>query len=186
MQSETEWATIGRIVAPFGVRGELKVLLLTDIPNRFTILHVVYLGPNHRSYTIKAVRPHKSEMVVLKLAGIDDANAAETLRSFVVSIPASELATLPPDFYYQHDILGLTVYTMSGQEVGVIVDIMVTGGNDVYSIKALDGREILIPAIKQVIKQIDLPRKMMYIDPIQGLLSDQEAVNADTDTEEGE
>ena len=169
-QNETNWATIGQVVALFGIHGELKVRLLTDIPNRFAELERVYLGANHTSYSIQGVRPHKGEIIVLKLSGINDANAAETLRNQELSIPLSELATLPPDFYYQHDILGLQVLTLDGQELGQIVEIIVTGSNDVYSIKKPEGSLILIPAIKDVIKQIDLIRRTMHIDPLPGLL----------------
>jgi len=186
-QHDTEWATIGTVVAPFGLRGELKVYALTDIPDRFAELGAVYLGPDHIRYLIKSVRPHKGDMVVIKLAGIDDVNTAETLRNAEVTIPLSQLAKLPIDSYYQHDIIGLQVVTLDGRNVGPIVDIMVTGSNDVYVIKAAtDGRQILIPAIKDVIKQVDLPRKMMYIDPIAGLLDDSEAVYTDDLEEAGQ
>ena len=179
-QNETEWATIGKVVAPFGVHGELKVRTLTDIPNRFAELDAVHLGPDHTHHLIKSVRPYKGEMVVLKLAGIEDANTAETLRNFDIVIPLSQLAKLPPNSYYQHDIIGLHVFTLNGQDVGKIVDIMVTGGNDVYIIKATaDNKQILIPAIKEVIKQVDLIRKMMYIDPIAGLLDEDETVSVE-------
>jgi 16S rRNA processing protein RimM len=169
-QSETEWATIGKVVALFGIRGELKVLLLTDIPNRFAELDDVYVGPNHTRYLIQSAWPYKGEMIVLKLVGIDDANAAESLRNQEICIPLSKLAKLPSDSYYQHDILGLRVFTLDGRELGTIVDILVTGGNDVYIIKAPDASQILIPAIKDVIKQIDLIHHVMYIDPLPGLL----------------
>ena len=169
-QNETDWATIGQVVALFGIRGELKVRLLTDIPDRFAELETIYVGANHTSYPIQSVRPYKGEMIILKLSGIDDANAAETLRNQDLSIPLSELATLPPDSYYQHDILGLRVLTLDGQEIGQIVDIIVTGSNDVYTVKQPDGPLVLIPAIKDVIKQIDLIRRTMYIDPLPGLL----------------
>ena len=182
-QSETEWATIGKVVALFGVHGELKVLSLTDIPNRFAELDAVYLGPNHIRYAIRSARPYKGEMVVLKLAGIEDANTAETLRNFDITIPLSQLAKLPPDSYYQHDILGLHVSTLDGRDVGKIVDIMITGSNDVYIIKAADGRQVLVPAIKEVVKQVDLIRKMMYIEPIRGLLDDTEAVSIEEEEE---
>lgn len=171
-QNVTEWATIGVIVAPFGVHGELKVRPLTDIPDRFAELDDVHVGPEHTRYPIKSVRPYKGEMVVLKLDGIDDANTAETLRNLDLQIPESKLAALPPDSYYQHDILGLHVITMDGQNVGHITDIIVTGSNDVYSSKAPDGKQVLIPAIKDVIKQIDLIRRTMYIDPLPGLLDE--------------
>ena len=169
-QSETEWATIGKVVALFGIRGELKVRLLTDIPNRFAELDAVYVGPNHIRHLIQNARPYKGEMIVLKLVGIDDTNAAESLRNHEMCIPLSKLAKLPSDSYYQHDILGLHVFTLDGRELGTIVDIFVTGGNDVYIIKAPDGSQILIPAIKDVIKQIDLIHHVMYIDPLPGLL----------------
>lgn len=167
---ETEWATIGKVVAIFGVRGELKVRLLTDIPNRFAELETVHVGPDHILHPIQSVRPYKSEMVVLKLEGIDDANAAESLRNQDLSIPLSRLAKLPPGSYYQHDILGLRVFTLDGQDLGTIVDIFPTGSNDVYSIKTPGGSQILIPAIKDVIQQIDLIRHTMHIDPLPGLL----------------
>jgi len=174
-QNETEWATIGKVVALFGVHGELKVLLLTDIPNRFAELDAVHLGPDHRRYLIESVRPHKGEMVVLKLEGIDDANAAELLLKLDLKIPLSKLAKLPADSYYQHDILGLRVFTLDERDLGNIIDIIVTGSNDVYVIKTQEGQQILIPAIKDVIKQIDLIRHTMYIDPLPGLLDDKEA-----------
>ena len=171
---ETEWATIGKVVAPFGVHGELKVLSLTDIPNRFAELEAIYLGPEHSRRSIKSVRPYKGEMVVMQLAGLEDATTAETLRNFDLSIPLQQLAKLPPDSYYQHDILGLQVLTLQGRSLGTIDDIMVTGSNDVYIIKAADGKQVLIPAIKDVVKQVDLIRRMMYIDAIPGLLDSDE------------
>lgn len=169
-QNETEWATIGKVVALFGVHGELKVRLLTDIPNRFAELESVHVGPDHTLQRIQGIRPYKSEMIVLKLEGIDDANAAEALRNQDLSIPLSNLAKLPPDSYFQHDILGLQVITLDGRNLGTIVDIIVTGSNDVYSIKTPGGSQLLIPAIKDVIKQIDLIRHTMHIDPLPGLL----------------
>ncbi len=172
MNDTTEWATIGKIVAPFGIRGELKVRPLTDIPDRFVSLEAVYLSSNHARCAIKSVRPYKGDMLLLKLDGIDDANAAEMLREDDLCIPLDQLAKLPPDVYYQHDIVGLRVFRLDDRFVGVIGEIMPTGGNDVYVIKADDGREFLIPAIKDVIKQIDLVRRVMYIDPMKGLLDD--------------
>ncbi|QBD82320.1 16S rRNA processing protein RimM [Ktedonosporobacter rubrisoli] len=171
-EEKTEWATIGKVVAFFGIRGELKVFSLSDIPDRFARLEKIYVGPDHKPYTIEKVRPYKGDMIVLKLSGIEDANAAETLRNHDLCIPLDELAQLPPDSYYQHDILGLHVALLDGRELGTISEIMPTGGNDVYVVKSEQGQQFLIPAIKEVIKQIDLIRHMMYIDPMRGLLDD--------------
>ncbi|MBA2392540.1 MAG: 16S rRNA processing protein RimM [Ktedonobacteraceae bacterium] len=189
IQKTTEWATIGKIVAPFGLRGQMKVTSLTDIPDRFAHLEEVYLGSEYKSYTIKEVRPYKGNMVLLKVAGVANATAAEALRNQDVFIPAEQLAKLPPDFYYQHDILGLSVEKVDGgQVVGTIVDIMPTGGNDVYIIKASDGKQYLIPAVKSIIKQVDLIRRVMYIEPIGGMLDDDAVVDEQEspDEEEGE
>jgi 16S rRNA processing protein RimM len=175
MENTTEWAAIGRIVAPFGIRGELKVMSLSDVPNRFVKLKHVYIAPAYTRYTIAGVRPYKGDMLLLTLNGVEDANTAETLRNCVLSIPVAELAKLPPDSYYQHDIIGLTVLRMDKREVGVINDIWETGSNDIYVVKGEDGQQALIPAIKEVIKQIDLVRRVMYIDPMKGLLDDDAA-----------
>ena len=179
---QTEWATIGQIVALFGVRGELKVRSLTDIPNRFAQLEAVYLGPDYRRFEIERVRPYKGDMMILKLAGIDDANAAEALRHQNLSIPLSQLAQLPPDSYYQHDILGLTALLPNGRELGHVVEILETGSNDVYVLQDPSGKQVLIPAIKEVVKGIDLIRHTMSVDPLPGLL--EPATREDEETAE--
>lgn len=169
-QSDSEWATIGKVVALFGLGGELKVRTLTSIPDRFAELDAVYVGDSHVRHVIEGVRPYRGDMILLKLKGFDDATSAEKLRGADLYIPLSKLAKLPPDSYYQHDIIGLRVFTLEDKLLGIIVDIIVTGSNDVYVIKMENGTQQLIPAIKDVIKQIDLIRHTMHIDPIPGLL----------------
>ena len=111
---------------------------------------------------------------MLKFSDINDATIAETLRKLAIFIPLDQLAQLPPDSYYQHDILGLQVATLAGRDVGVIVDIIETGSNDVYVVESPRKQQFLIPAIKDVIKQIDLIRHIMCIDPLEDLLDDRE------------
>jgi 16S rRNA processing protein RimM len=178
MKDTTEWATIGTIVAPFGLRGELKVRSFSDVPDRFASLASVYFSSDWLPRSIESVRPYKGDLVLLKFRGVNDATVAETLRNCDLCIPTSELAKLPPDSYYQHDIVGLHVFTLANKDVGIIVEIIATGSNDVYVVKASDGKQILLPAIKDVIKQVDLIRHVMYIDPMRGLLDD----NAEIDT----
>ncbi len=180
-QSKNDWATIGKVVALFGLGGELKVRVLTDIPNRFAELDAVYVGDSHMRRIIEAVSPYKGDTILVKLKGIDDATSAEKLRSADLFIPVSALAKLPPDSYYQHDIIGLRVFTLDNTLLGTIVDIIVTGSNDVYVVKMENGMQQLIPAIKDVIKQIDLIRHTMHIDPMPGLLD-----NGGQDREEEE
>ncbi len=183
-RSKTEWATIGKVVALFGLRGELKVRVHTDIPDRFAELDAIHVGDQHVRHAIEGVRPYKSDMVLLKLKGFDDTTAAEKLRNADLSIPLSELAKLPPDSYYQHDIIGLRVFTLDDKPLGSIVDIIITGSNDVYVVKMEYGTQQLIPAIKDVIKQIDLIRHTMHIDPIPGLLDNSDSDEQDREEED--
>ena len=178
---KTEWAAIGQVVALFGVRGELKVRSLSDIPDRFAQLEAVHLSSDYRRLEVERVRPYKGEMVILKLRGIDDAQAAEALCRQNLLIPLGQLAQLPPNSYYQHDILGLAVHLPDGRELGRVVDIWETGSNDVYVVRTLDGRQALIPAIREVVRQVDLIRHTMSIDPLPGLLEP-----ATREDEEGE
>jgi 16S rRNA processing protein RimM len=168
-----EWVTIGRIVALFGVRGEVKVLPQTDIPNRFTQLREVYLGPQHQRCRITKAGPYKESMVLLQLAGIDSANAAEPFIGQEITIPLAQIPALPSDQYYIHDLIGLRVETPNGQTLGIIADILATGANDVYVVREIgSGREVLVPAVKEMVKRVDISGGVIIIDPIPGLFDD--------------
>jgi 16S rRNA processing protein RimM len=168
-----EWVTIGRIVALFGLRGEVKVIPQTDIPDRFSQLHEVYLGPEHQRRRISKASPYKGTMLRLGLAGIDSANAAEPLIGQEITIPLAQLPTLPADQYYIHDLIGLRVESSSGQTLGVIADILATGANDVYVVRETGaGREVLVPAVKEMVRRVDIAAGVVVIDPLPGLFDD--------------
>ena len=157
---------VGRILAPWGIRGEVKVEVLTDFPERFAPQKVVYL--NTRPLEIESCRPHKQQLVV-KLATIDSVEDAEKLRGQDLTIPRSELSRLPEGQYYTFQIIGLKVVTTEGELLGHITEIMTTGSNDVYIVEGKRG-EILIPAIEDVVKSIDLKKGKVVIEAIKGLL----------------
>ena len=157
---------VGRILAPWGIRGEVKVEVLTDFPERFAPRKVVYL--NTSPLEIESCHPHKQHMVV-KLATIDSIEAAEKLRGQDLTIPGSELHPLPEGQYYTFQLIGLKVVTTEGQTLGRVTDIMSTASNDVYIVEGKRG-EILIPAIEDVVKSIDLKKGRMVIEAIEGLL----------------
>jgi len=157
---------VGRILAPWGMRGEVKVEVLTDFPERFAPRKVVYL--NTIPLEIERCHPHKQHMVV-KLATIDSVEAAERLRGQDLTIPSSELYPLPQGQYYTFQLIGLKVVTTRGQTLGRVTDIMSTASNDVYIVDGKRG-EILIPAIEDVVKSIDLKKGKMVIEAIEGLL----------------
>ena len=157
---------VGRILAPWGIRGEVKVEVLTDFPERFAPQKVLYL--NARPLEIESCRPHKQHLVV-KLATIDSVEDAEKLRGQALTIPRSELSRLPEGQYYTFQIIGLAVLTTEGEHLGQVTDIMATAGNDVYIVEG-KRNEILIPAIEDVVKYIDLEKGEMVIEAIEGLL----------------
>jgi 16S rRNA processing protein RimM len=157
---------VGRILAPWGIRGEVKVEVLTDFPERFATRKLVDL--NNRPLEIERCRPHKQHMVV-KFATIDSVEAAEKLRGQDLTIPSSELYPLPEGQYYTFQLIGLKVVTTKGQTLGRVKDIMTTPSNDVYIVEGKHG-EILIPAIEDVVKSIDLKKGKMVIEAIKGLL----------------
>jgi 16S rRNA processing protein RimM len=168
-----DWVTIGRIVALFGVRGEVKVLPETDIPNRFSQLGEVYAGPERQRLRITKASPYRESMVLLRLAGIDSANAAEALIGQALTIPLAQLPALPADQYYIHDLIGLRVESSAGQKLGVITDILATGANDVYVVRETgSGRDVLVPAVKEMVKRVDIAAGIIVIDPLPGLFDD--------------
>ncbi len=113
-------------------------------------------------------------MLVITLAGIQTANDAEALIGQALMIPLAELPELPPDQYYIHDLIGLRAETSSGQALGTVVDVLATGGNDVYIIRETgSGRDVLVPAIKDIVKRVDIAAGVLIIDPIPGLFDDQ-------------
>lgn len=166
MSEDADSATIGQVLSPWGLRGELRVRPFTDFPERFdTGAEVCIDGV---SYTIESSRPSKDSFI-LKLKGIDTPEAAAGLGHKEIVIPAGELKPLPPGRYYQHDIIGLAVWTTDGEYIGRVSQVLTTGCNDVYVVKT-DSKEVLIPAVKDVVKEIDLRGKRMVIEAIEGLL----------------
>jgi len=161
-----EFLIVGYILAPWGIRGEVKVEVVTDFPERFAPQKVVYL--NTRPLEIESCRPHKQHLVV-KLATIDSVEDAEKLRGQDLTIPRSELYPLPEGQYYTFQLIGLKVVTTEGETLGRITDIMATASNDVYIVEGKRG-EILIPAIEDVVKSIDLKKGKIVIEVIEGLL----------------
>lgn len=159
---------IARIVAPQGIRGEVRAVSLTDFPERFAGREV-WLGQTAAARTtIVQARPHKN-VWLLRLEGVADRNAAEKLRDVELCIDEAELAPLDDNEFYVHQLIGLPVQTEAGELVGHIADVMRTGANDVYVVRSGTGKEHLIPAVGEIV-QVDLPGRMVTIQPIPGLL----------------
>ncbi len=156
------YLVVARIVSPQGSRGEVKAEIVTDFPERFASTSAVYLGPEHLRYRVQGYRL-LGDTVVLKLEGVDTIDQAERLRGKLVEVPEEEAVELPQDHYFWHQILGLQVVTLDGEPLGQIDEILETGSNDVYVVHGPRG-ELLIPAIKQVVKSVDLATGKMVVE----------------------
>ena len=162
-----EYLNIGRILAPRGIQGEVKVSVTTDFPERFKPRLVVYLGPEHIPHTIQAVRWFK-HWALLRFRGLDDLASVEGLRGLSVDIPLAKAVPLEEGEYYEHQIIGLEAWTEEGRSLGKVTDILATGSADVY-VLSNEGKELLIPALKQVVLEIDLDKGRMLVRLMEGL-----------------
>ena len=167
---EPRFIAIGRITRPHGVRGELLVEVLTDFPERFNSIELVYLGDAGKAEArqVRAARWHK-DRVLLTLEGCKDRTTAEQLRGLLVQIPIEEAMLLPEDEYYPHQLVGLDVLTVEGEELGSISDIIFTNANEIYVVTGPRG-QILLPAIADVVKQVDLEEGRLVVEIMEGLL----------------
>jgi 16S rRNA processing protein RimM len=146
------------------------VAVLTEFPERFETTEWVYLGNEFEAipYRLESYRWHKDN-VLLTLAGVADRTQAEALRGQLVQVPLNEAVALPEGSYYLYQLIGLQVKTVEGEFLGTITSVMETGANDVYVVQN-EGRELLLPAIPDVIKTIDLPNGLMVVQVMEGLI----------------
>lgn len=166
-----EYLIIGQLVNTHGVKGELKATALTDDPQRFLKLKWVYIDKKGtlEKYNITGVKFLKS-LVVLKFEGVDSIEAAEMLKGYYLKVDRANAVKLPKDSFFITDILGMEVYDENNLLLGQLSDIIQTGSNDVYIVKNKEGKEILLPALKSVIKEVSMEtRKISVIIP-KGLL----------------
>ena len=162
---------VGVITTTHGVRGEVKVSPTTDEPERFLELDYVLLdtGRELRKLEIKNVKFFKN-LVILKFKGVDNINDIEKYKGRDLWIPREEGQELEEDEYYIADLLGMSVVLEDGQEFGTLKDVMETGANDVYIIDSAEHGEVLLPAIKECILDVDLEKNVMTIHLMKGLI----------------
>jgi 16S rRNA processing protein RimM len=168
---EFRYLAVGRVVRAHGIHGEISVTVLTDFPERFGTTEWVYLGNEVEAtpYRIEKYRWHKQN-VLLTLAGVTDRTQAEQLRGQFVQVPIEEAVPLPEGSYYLYQLVGLDVITTEDQFLGTITQILETGANDVYVVRGDGQQEVLIPAIADVVKTVDLEKGRVIVELIEGLI----------------
>jgi len=167
-----EYIEVGQIVSTHGVRGDVKVKPLTDDIKRFSKLKKIYMTIKNElvEFPIEEVRYNKN-MVLLKLKGINSIEAAEVYRGQYIKIDKKDRVKLPKDSYFITDLIGLDVFSEEDELLGKIDDIYNTGSNDIYVVKdESTGKQLLLPAIKDVIKKIDIENKKIIVKIIEGLM----------------
>ncbi len=164
--------TVGRIVGAHGIRGEVKVKTYTDHPQRFDAGSRLLLaaGGEVKEIEIVSGRPHKN-LYLLTLEGVEDRTAAESLRGSTLNVDAEDLIPLPDGEYYDFELLDLAVVTDEGESLGSVAEVMATGGNLVLIVR--DGeKEVLLPFIDDVVRDVDLERGRIEVHLLEGLLSE--------------
>ncbi len=147
----------------------MKALPQTDFPSRFARGSRLRVGGEPAE--IAAARPYKSGFLI-RLRGVDDRNAAESLIGETLTVPERDIAPLPDGAYYHFQLIDMQVATDDGEPLGKIVEILETSANDVYVIRSEDGRELLIPAIRDVVLDVDADAKRMTVRLMPGLAAD--------------
>ncbi|HIX24562.1 MAG TPA: ribosome maturation factor RimM [Candidatus Lachnoclostridium avicola] len=162
---------VGVISSTHGVRGEVKVFPTTDDPARFEDLETVFLdtGREKLKLEISGVKFFKN-MVILKFKGYDNINDIEKYRGKDLWITRDQAVPLGEDENFVADLIGLSVVTDQGETLGVMKDVMFTGANDVYVVERENGKELLLPAIKDCILDVDLEEGVMTVHVLDGLL----------------
>lgn len=162
---------VGVISSTHGVRGEVKVYPTTDDVNRFKSLKNVILddGGEHMDLEIQGVKFFKN-MVILKFKGFDSINDIEKYKGKDLLITRDQAVELGPDENFIVDLIGLRVVTEDGEEFGTLTDVIKTGANDVYEVKTAEGKEVLLPAIKECVLNVDLTEGIVTVHIMDGLL----------------
>ncbi|MCP8970158.1 ribosome maturation factor RimM [Ectobacillus ponti] len=171
----TKWFNVGKIVNTHGIRGEVRVISRTDFPEeRYRVGNKLYMFQEKSNepleVKIASHRTHKN-FDLLTFEGLEDVNQVEKLKGAVLKVPEEQLGALPEGEYYYHEIIGCTVVTEDGEEIGKIIDILSPGANDVWVVKGPKGKEHYIPYIEQVVLAVDVQEKRVTIHPMEGLLS---------------
>jgi 16S rRNA processing protein RimM len=166
---------VGRIGRAHGVRGELSVVVLTEVGERFVPGAIVSLEDG-RTLTVDAARPHRDRMLV-RFREVGDRTAAEALQGSLLVVPRSSSPPLPEGSWWDHDVEGCEVETDAGRTLGTVADVIHTRANDIWSVLDASGSETLIPVLKDVVVRVDTVGKRIVVRDIPGLTTEEEGTD---------
>ncbi|HEX5949546.1 MAG TPA: ribosome maturation factor RimM [Actinomycetota bacterium] len=158
---------VGRITRPHGVTGEVAVVVLSEVPERFTDGATVWLEDG-RSLTVESSRPHKDRLLV-RFRGIADRTQAEALHGALLVVPESMSPPLPEGSWWDHQLVGCAVTTETGRDLGTLTEVIHTAANDVWAVTDDAGAETLIPVLKDVLVDVEVRSKRVVVRDVPGL-----------------
>jgi 16S rRNA processing protein RimM len=171
----TNWFNVGKIVNTHGIRGEVRVISSTDFPEeRYAKGNTLYVFSQNDSEPVEVVvsshRVHKN-FDLLTFEGYPNVNDVEKFRGSVLKVSENQLGDLEEGEFYYHEIIGCMVHSEEGLLIGKVKEIISTGANDVWVVSRQGEKDVLIPYIEDVVKEIDTPNKKITIHIMEGLLS---------------
>lgn len=175
---EPRYLTVGHVQRPHGIRGELRVRIVTDYPERLKQHTHFYLArpdspEKARRYTVEKQRFNKKTLL-LKLSGYDDRDSADELRGMLVQVPIEKAVPLEEGEYYHFQMIGVRVETEDGEPLGQVTELIDTGANDVYVLRGPRG-ELLLPGMDEVVLKLDMDSRLMIVRLMPGMLPKEKA-----------
>ena len=174
MIPEKDYLRIARIAGSHGLHGEVKVYVITDIPERFAEGKILYFGFDKasREYRVEGFRPMKGRILLLKLEGIDSRNDSDMLKGMDIFILESDAESgrdlLDEDSFFYYDLIGCKVY-LQGKEFGTVIDIMEAGAGDILVIEDSKSGRVMVPFIDSMVDTARIKEKIIDINPVEGL-----------------
>jgi len=169
-----KWFNVGKIVNTHGIKGEVRIISRTDFAEeRYRVGNKLYIfNPADElpiEVTVRSHRQHK-QFDLLEFEGYTNVNQVEDFKGSIIKVPQDQLGQLDEGEYYFHQIVGCKVFSETDEEIGEIKEILTPGANDVWVVKGKNGREILIPFIDDIVKEININDKIIKIEVMEGLL----------------
>jgi 16S rRNA processing protein RimM len=168
---EPEYLVVGQLRRPHGIHGEMVMEVHTDFPERLKPDSEVYLGEHHGRMIIAGARFH-NEGLLIKFQEVNSPEEAGRYRNQLVYVKTADRPILPKDQYYHHELTGFNVIDEKGELIGSLTEIMQTGANDVYIVRRVDGKELLLPVISSVVLAVDKSSRQIRVRLIPGLLDE--------------
>ena len=157
---------VGHITGSWGLRGDVKVQPQTDFPERFSAGSDLYV--DGRPDTVVSSRPYRGGYLI-RLPSVTNRTAADSMRGALLTVPEDEISPLPQDTYYHFQLIDMQVLSDEGEVLGVIAEILDTSANDVYVVRSEEGPDLLIPAIREIVLEVDVDAGQMTVHLAPGL-----------------